>query len=163
MFSFFLDNDGVYSKSREQHWNPLSALFTILAVNGMVLNKEKCVFAVSRAGFPGTLHLRRRNNAQPEEARTENASSCFPSAIYFYKNKADCQPRWRSRQRQKRDGPVRGQRSTTEESGGIGDVRDLRLPGVDQSQQPDQYHQAVRVPDGSTSKQVEDPDVTMKK
>ena len=73
----------------------------------------------------------------------------YKRRLLFSSLLAECQPRWRSRQRQqKRGGPVRGQRSTTEESGGIGDVRDPHPPGVDQSQQPDQYHQAVGVPDG---------------
>jgi hypothetical protein len=31
----FLDDDGVFSKSREQHWTHLRMLFTILAVNGL--------------------------------------------------------------------------------------------------------------------------------
>lgn len=73
----------------------------------------------------------------------------YKRRLLFSSLLADCQPRWRSGQRQQqRGGPVREQRSTTEESGGIGDVRDPHPPGVDQSQQPDQYHQAVGVPDG---------------
>jgi hypothetical protein len=34
----FLDDDGVFSKSREQHWTHLRALFAILASNGLALN-----------------------------------------------------------------------------------------------------------------------------
>ncbi len=49
----FLDDDGVFSKSREQHWTHLRALFAILAANGLVLNLEKCVFAVSELDFLG--------------------------------------------------------------------------------------------------------------
>ncbi len=41
-----------------------------------------------------------------------------------------------------------GQRRAAEESNGIGDVQDLRPPGVGQSQRPDGHHQAVGVPDG---------------
>ena len=49
----FLDDDGVFSKSREQHWTHLCALFAILAANGLALNLEKCVFAVSKLDFLG--------------------------------------------------------------------------------------------------------------
>ncbi len=49
----FLDDDGVFSKSREQHWTHLRTLFAILAVNGLALNLEKCVFAVSELDFLG--------------------------------------------------------------------------------------------------------------
>jgi hypothetical protein len=45
----FLDDDGVFSKSKEKHWTHLRTLFAILAANGLALNLEKCVFAV---GFP---------------------------------------------------------------------------------------------------------------
>ncbi len=61
----------------------------------------------------------------------------------------NCQPRGRSgQQRQLGSGPVRGQQSAAEESDSNSDVRDLRQPGVGQSQRPDRHHQAVRVPDG---------------
>jgi hypothetical protein len=40
---FFLDDDGVFSKSREQHWTLLRTLFAIFAANGLALNLEKCV------------------------------------------------------------------------------------------------------------------------
>jgi hypothetical protein len=46
-----LDDDGVFSKSREQHWTHLGTLFTILAANRLALNLEKCVFAVSELDF----------------------------------------------------------------------------------------------------------------
>jgi cleavage and polyadenylation specificity factor subunit 1 len=49
----FLDDDGVFSKSREQHWTHLCTLFAILAANGLALNLEKCVFAVSELDFLG--------------------------------------------------------------------------------------------------------------
>ncbi len=49
----FLDDDGVFSKSREQHWTHLRVLFTILAANDLALNLEKCVFAVSELDFLG--------------------------------------------------------------------------------------------------------------
>jgi hypothetical protein len=42
-----LDDDGVFSKSREQHWTHLRTLFAILAANGLAPNLEKCVFAIS--------------------------------------------------------------------------------------------------------------------
>ncbi len=42
----FLDDDGVFSKSKEEHWTHLRTLFAILAANGLGLNLEKCVFAV---------------------------------------------------------------------------------------------------------------------
>jgi hypothetical protein len=49
----FLDDDGVFSKSKEQHWTHLHMLFAILAANGLALNLEKCVFAVSELDFLG--------------------------------------------------------------------------------------------------------------
>jgi hypothetical protein len=49
----FLDDDGVFSKSKEKHWTHLRTLFAILAANSLALNLEKCVFAVSELGFLG--------------------------------------------------------------------------------------------------------------
>jgi hypothetical protein len=49
----FLDDDGVFSKSREQHWTQLRTLFAILAANGLALNLEKSMFAVSELDFLG--------------------------------------------------------------------------------------------------------------
>jgi hypothetical protein len=40
----FLDDDGVFSKSKEEHWTHLRTLFAILAANGLALNLEKCVW-----------------------------------------------------------------------------------------------------------------------
>jgi hypothetical protein len=40
----FLDDDRVFSKSREQHWTHLRTFFAILTDNGLALNLEKCVF-----------------------------------------------------------------------------------------------------------------------
>ncbi len=37
--------------TKEQHWEHLRALFSILAANGQALNLEKCVFAVSEIDF----------------------------------------------------------------------------------------------------------------
>jgi hypothetical protein len=37
----FVDDDGVFSKSREQHWTHLLMLFAILAANGLALNLKK--------------------------------------------------------------------------------------------------------------------------
>ena len=49
----FLDDDGVFSKSKEEHWTHLRALFAILVANGLALNLEKCVFAVPELDFLG--------------------------------------------------------------------------------------------------------------
>ncbi len=49
----FLDDDGVFSKSKEEHWIHLRTLFSILAANGLALNLEKCVFAVPELDFLG--------------------------------------------------------------------------------------------------------------
>jgi hypothetical protein len=49
----FLDDDGVFSKSREQHWTHLRTLFAILVANSLALNLEKCVFAISELDFLG--------------------------------------------------------------------------------------------------------------
>jgi hypothetical protein len=49
----FLDDDGVFSKSKEQHWTHLRTLFAILPANKLALNLEKCVFAVSELDFLG--------------------------------------------------------------------------------------------------------------
>jgi hypothetical protein len=51
----FLDDDGVFSKSKEEHWTHLLTLFAILAANGLALNLEKCVFAVPELDFMGHL------------------------------------------------------------------------------------------------------------
>jgi hypothetical protein len=48
----FLDDDGVFSKTL-QHWTHLRTLYAILAANGLALNLEKCVFAVSELDFLG--------------------------------------------------------------------------------------------------------------
>jgi hypothetical protein len=47
----FLDNDRVFSKSREQHWTHLHTLFAILAANGLALNLKQGVFANSELDF----------------------------------------------------------------------------------------------------------------
>jgi hypothetical protein len=52
LFSF-LDDNGVFSKSKEQHWTHLCTLFAILTANGLALNLDKCVFAVSELDFLG--------------------------------------------------------------------------------------------------------------
>ncbi len=49
----FLDDDGVFSKSREQHWTHLHSLFAILAAIGLAINLEKCVLTVSELNFLG--------------------------------------------------------------------------------------------------------------
>jgi hypothetical protein len=49
----FLGDDGVFRKSRKQHWTHLRTLFTILAANGLVFKLEKCMFAVSELDFLG--------------------------------------------------------------------------------------------------------------
>jgi hypothetical protein len=56
-FFSFLDDDSVYSKTREQHWEHLRTLFSILAANGLALNLEKCVFAVAELDFLGPASL----------------------------------------------------------------------------------------------------------
>ncbi len=48
---FPLEDDGIFNKYRGQHWTPLRALFAILAANGLALNMEKCVLAVSELDF----------------------------------------------------------------------------------------------------------------
>ena len=40
----FLDDDGVFRKSEDVHWDHLRTLFSILSANGLALNLEKCVF-----------------------------------------------------------------------------------------------------------------------
>ncbi len=49
----FLDDEWVFSKSREQHWTHLHTLFAILAANGLAINLAKCVLAVSELNFLG--------------------------------------------------------------------------------------------------------------
>jgi hypothetical protein len=49
----FLDDDRVFSKSKEQDWIYFRTSFSILAANGLALNLEKCVFAVSELDFLG--------------------------------------------------------------------------------------------------------------
>jgi hypothetical protein len=43
----------VYSKTKEQHWEHLWMLFSILATNGLAVNLEKCLFAVAKLNFLG--------------------------------------------------------------------------------------------------------------
>jgi hypothetical protein len=43
----------LYSKTKEQHWEHLWALFSILATNGLALNLEKCLFTVAELNFLG--------------------------------------------------------------------------------------------------------------
>ena len=49
----FLDDDGVFSKSADLHWQHLRTLFVVLAANGLALNLAKCVFAVAELDFLG--------------------------------------------------------------------------------------------------------------
>ncbi len=49
----FLDDEGVFSKSKEQHWTHLRTLFAILNSNSLAFNLEKCVFAVSELDILG--------------------------------------------------------------------------------------------------------------
>jgi hypothetical protein len=49
----FLDDDEVFSKSKEQHWTHLRTLFAIFAANGLALNLEKCMFAISELDLLG--------------------------------------------------------------------------------------------------------------
>jgi hypothetical protein len=49
----FLNDDRVFSKSREQHWTHLRTLFAIFAANDLALNLEKCMLAVSKLDFLG--------------------------------------------------------------------------------------------------------------
>jgi hypothetical protein len=50
---FVLDDDGVFSKSKKQHWTHLRTFFAILTANGLALNLEKFVFAVFELDFLG--------------------------------------------------------------------------------------------------------------
>ena len=52
LFSF-LDDNGVFSKSEDVHWDHLRTLFSILSANGLALNLEKCVFVVPVLDFLG--------------------------------------------------------------------------------------------------------------
>jgi hypothetical protein len=49
----FLDDDGVFSKSKEKHWTHLPTLFPILASNILAINLEKCFFVASELDFLG--------------------------------------------------------------------------------------------------------------
>jgi hypothetical protein len=49
----FLDDDGVVSKTKVQHWEQLWALFSILAANSLALNLEKCMFCIVKLDFLG--------------------------------------------------------------------------------------------------------------
>jgi hypothetical protein len=63
---FLLDDDGIFSKFREQHWNTLRARFAIFATSDLALNQEKCVFVViSELDFPGSPHLHSRRRPHP--------------------------------------------------------------------------------------------------
>jgi hypothetical protein len=49
----FIDDDRVYSKTREQHWEHLRTLFAILTANRLAVNLEKCVFVTAELDFLG--------------------------------------------------------------------------------------------------------------
>ncbi len=49
----FLDDNGVHSKTKEQHWEHFWTLFAILVTNGLALNLEKCIFVVAELNFLG--------------------------------------------------------------------------------------------------------------
>ncbi len=66
MFFSFLDDDRIFRKSREQHWNPLRAWFSILDTIGLASNQEKCVFVTSELDF-----LVRRTSANGVAPSTE--------------------------------------------------------------------------------------------
>jgi hypothetical protein len=90
----FLDDDEVFGKSTEQRWTHLRTLFAILAANGLALNLEKCVLAVSELDFlshhisaAGVAPL--RDNVQvildfpkPTDCK---AMQRFPGMINFYR------------------------------------------------------------------------------
>jgi hypothetical protein len=71
----FLDDDGVYRKTREQHWEHLRTLFTILAVNGLALNLENCMIPVAKTDFLG--HLISSAGVAPISGTTEQPSGYF--------------------------------------------------------------------------------------
>ncbi len=48
---FFLNDDGVCSVTKKQHWEHLQALFSILVANGLDLILEKCEFAATELHF----------------------------------------------------------------------------------------------------------------
>ncbi len=74
----FLDDDGVFSKSKEEHWAHLRTLFAILAANGLALNLEKCVFAVPEQDFLGH---RISPPASPPSEATFRSFWIFPNPL----------------------------------------------------------------------------------
>jgi hypothetical protein len=48
MFFSFLNDEGVYSKTKEEHWEHLQMCFSILTANGQAFNLENCVFTITQ-------------------------------------------------------------------------------------------------------------------
>ena len=49
----YIDDTMIFSESEENHWKHLSEVFNRLEHFGLILNKDKCVFAVKEVDFLG--------------------------------------------------------------------------------------------------------------
>ena len=76
-FAFvYLDDILVASVSKSQHMEHLKRIFELLALNGLVINKSKCVFGVSELDYLG--HKVTKNGIFPLPSRIQ-AINEFPT------------------------------------------------------------------------------------
>jgi putative transposase len=71
-----MDDTRVGSPDRETHLHHLDKLFTALAVNGLAINLEKCVFAVPTLEFLG--HRISAADSAPATDHTAEIQNCSP-------------------------------------------------------------------------------------
>jgi hypothetical protein len=72
----YMDDTRVGSPDRETHLHYLDKLFTALAVNGLAINLEKCVFAVPTLEFLG--HRILAAGSAPATDHTSEIQNCSP-------------------------------------------------------------------------------------
>jgi hypothetical protein len=75
----YMDDTQVGSPDRETHLHHLEKLFSVLAVNGLAINLEKCVFAVPTLEFLG--HRISAAGSAPVTDHTAEIQNCSPQDI----------------------------------------------------------------------------------
>jgi hypothetical protein len=72
----YMDNSQVGSLDREMHLRHLEAFFAALAVNGLTINLNKCVFAIPSLEFLG--HNTSAAGSTPADDHSAKIKSCPP-------------------------------------------------------------------------------------
>jgi hypothetical protein len=72
----YMDDTRVGSTDRETHLHHLDTLFSALAINGLAINLEKCVFAVPTLEFLG--HRISAAGSAPATDHTTKIQNCSP-------------------------------------------------------------------------------------